>query len=82
MANIYVSCRGSGGAVKRLGGSFGTAYAATWKGGIRVAIRRGDDGVERFTVTHERHNGAGIEGLIAEGIVGQASRRSTKRRPR
>ena len=47
-----------------------TTTAATWHGAIEVSITVAEDGTERFEVVQRTWHGAGINQVLASGIVG------------
>jgi hypothetical protein len=81
MAHFLGDVSGSRGKASRLGTkkSGMTARAMSWSGMVRVDVVHDDaTGEDRFTVSQEQHpsNGAGIRETIAEGIIGQTTKKA------
>lgn len=76
MANIYVSCQGSRGAVHRLGGSYGRTIAATYQGAVDVTLYRktkgkGKKAVDTYCarISLTTWQGQGVDAVLYDGPV-------------
>ncbi len=59
--------------------------AASWHGAVTVELTIGEDGTEQFTVRQRLWHGAGVNQLLASGIVGMTTAErvpETEGRPR
>jgi hypothetical protein len=80
MAHYLGEVSGSRGSASRLGtkNSGLTVKAMSWSGMVRVDVTHNDaTGEDRFTVEQSQHpsNGAGIREIIAEGVIGQPTKK-------
>tara|TARA_R110002020_G_scaffold399072_1_gene608958 strand:+ start:95 stop:418 length:324 start_codon:yes stop_codon:yes gene_type:complete len=48
-----------------------TAEACSWNGKIRTRIYQDKDGVDRFVVSQETHQGNGVNEILASGKIGE-----------
>jgi hypothetical protein len=75
MANMYGEVEGARGPCHRLGGSHLRTTAASWQGGVRVQLTRGDDGVVSAHVELIPWHGAGVNRVLYAGPVSGSRRR-------
>lgn len=74
MSHFYGVVQGQRGDATRCGskGSGLRAVAASWAGAIKVSLHVDDQGRDCFQVRQVQwQNGAGINEIIAEGVLGQ-----------
>lgn len=73
MAHFYVSAEGSRGGASRLGTKTSgvVATAASWKGAIEVRLFVNTSGQDAFRITQRTWKGAGIDEVLAEGVIGE-----------
>jgi hypothetical protein len=74
MSNLYGVVDGSASTpATRRGHTELTTTAASWAGAIRVCIKRGSDGTERFEISMVPWHGNGDMRILATGIPGDAA---------
>lgn len=74
MAHFFGEIEGQRGAASRLGSKDSglRVVAASWSGAIKVWLRHDRDGQDHYTVEQTQwQNGAGVNQLLATGVIGE-----------